>query len=218
MSIAWRDSLAAGALALAALSLGCDPTPDYGPLQPPYFGWISAEDSVVTTGQAQQLGFLSSGSAGQHAVTVSLPAQAYPPGTRVTLRWVSSPGFATDESVQLGAFVGGDFFNYDSALQLLPTTPAPASAPTVVLIGTGLSTYDLLHATECDAAWQVVGTASAVLSTPSSSLSFPLSAPGFWTLGQKAPGDAGTVSTTTHLYGADCPDSPDGGTDGGQQD
>jgi len=217
MNTAWRRGFVAGALMLAVTLLGCEPTPDYGPQVPPYVGEIYAENSVLATGTAQQLGILPTGDPGQYAVTVSLPAGAYAPGIRVTLRWVTDLALLTDEGLQLGALVGTTYYSPYSALQLLPPAPVPTSPLTVTLIDPGVSTYDILHASECDVYWQVVGTARAAPSTPNSSLSFQVSGPGLWTLGQKPAADAGTVGTglpPAPPFG--CPTN--GEVDGGQQD
>ena len=219
MNTGWRCGLAAGALTLAAASPGCEPAPEYGPLAPPYIGEIYAENSVLTTGEAQQLGILPTGSPGQYAVTMSLPAGAYTPGILVTLRWVTDLRLVTDESLQLGSLVGNTYYSLYDALQLLPPAPVPTSPLTVTLIDSGVSTYDVLHASECDVSWQVVGTARAAPSTPNTSLSFPLSGPGLWTLGQKPGADAGMVYPgLPPPPPPGCPLSSNGEVDGGQQD
>ena len=181
-------------------------------------GVIWAENSAIATGMSQQLQ-LTDGALPLEMVAVTLPAGAYMPGTRVTLRWVASLGLTTNESLELGSLsrVGPQ----DAALQLLPSSPGPASPLPAIVLGSGPGSYDVLHANECDASWQIVGTARAGTFTTSEasspSLSFEMSGPGLWTLGQSRTGmDAGTVTPGAAPSDASCPTSSSGKGDGGQ--
>jgi len=202
------------ALVLLAVAVtACDPAPAYGPQVPPYVGVTYAEDSVVATGGAQDLGIFYSDDFQQYQVALSLPAGAYASGARVTLRLVAGLAFASGDDVPLGQFLGlarSITGQGQTAVQVLPATPPPAAPLTLRLLGYDGTSYDVLHAKECDAAWQVVGTVRAVpLGGTRSSLSLQITDPGLWTVGQ--PGDGGVPATATPQPAASCPASPDGG-------
>src|SRR3569623_1499497 len=176
-------------MALGTAGAACDPAPRYDSPQSPYVGVTYAEGSIVTTGDTQAISILSD-RLGDNGVTLSLPAGAYPPGTRVTLRWVSDLGLTGSDVDQLDQFGSWNCRDYsDVAAQVLPPAPPPASPLTLTLPATDPTSYDILHANECDAVWQVAGTVQAVdLGSYPLWASFEIASPGLWTLGQKPDG------------------------------
>src|SRR3569623_1467086 len=101
--ISRRLSVVVALMALGTAGAACDPAPRYDSPQSPYVGVTYAEGSIVTTGDTQAISILSD-RLGDNGVTLSLPAGAYPPGTRVTLRWVSDLGLTGSDVDQLDQF------------------------------------------------------------------------------------------------------------------
>jgi hypothetical protein len=205
-----------GALALSLLVAGCDPAPRYGPQAPPYIGVTYAEDSVVATGLPQSLTLFFDQDFAQHQVMLSVPEGAYPSGTTVTIRAgvVDQLAVPNGDRVVLDSFLGrhGGHQGAPLAVQVLPAIPAPAKPLTLGLLGYqyDATSYDVLYANECDAAWQVVGAGQAVaVDDRKRSFSIAIAEPGLWTLGQA--GSGAIPLPAMPLADAACPALLDGG-------
>jgi len=205
-----------GALVLSPTVGGCDPAPGYGPQAAPYVGVTYAEDSVVATGVAQSLKLFFSEDFAQYQIVLSLPEGAYPPGTTVTMRVVVDDQLTVPNGdvVALDSFLGRPSQHQGSplAVQVLPAMPPPATPLMLGLLGYDGTSYDVLHASECDAAWQVVTAGQAVaVDDRRRSFSIAITAPGLWTLGQSRDGGVPVPGTPAD---AACPALFDGGGPG----
>jgi hypothetical protein len=203
-----------GALALSPVVAGCDPAPGYGPQAPPYVGVTYAEDSVVATGLPQTLKLLFSEDFAQDQIILAVPEGAYASGTTVIMRVVVEDRLTVPngDGVVLESFLGrpSEHLGAPLAVQVLPAVPAPAKPLMLGLLGYDATSYDVLHANECDAAWQLVGNGPAVaIDDRKRSFSVAITEPGLWTLGQT--GDGGTPVPATALADAGCPALFDGG-------
>jgi hypothetical protein len=167
---------------LACRRWGVDPTPEFGPAEAPAVGTIRLERIVAASGATQRIGMMFDQSIGADRVRVTIPAGAYPAGTRVTFRLVSDLSLRIDTDPALQKFVDV-FFGLLDAIQILPAGQLPTVPLHVEIVGHGHPwAHDLLHARETDSAWSVVGTIEATATT----LAFDIPEPGLWTLGQLA--------------------------------
>lgn len=164
---------------------------------------------MVATGSSQRLNILADGPTGAGGVTLSVPDGAYPAGTKVTLRWMNELGLTGEDVDQLNQFQFRHAPYGDVAVQVLPAAPLPASPLALELPAIAPTTYDILHANECDAAWQIAGTAQGVALGPySASVSFEIASPGLWALGLQPDGGQ---SMPAERPEAGCRTSSDGG-------
>jgi hypothetical protein len=175
VSASVRLGLAAMVVALAA----CEPTPKYPVPEQPVVGEILGEQSGVVAADGQSV-VIDAGLA-----RLSVPAGAYPAGTRVTLRLVGNMRMQPEADSSLWGYPQYPV----QAAQILPAQPPPAQALEVVFHGGEQSVYfAVFHATEGDSAW--TGTGMVVLNT-GAGLPFAASAPGLWTAGPAPYGSTG---------------------------
>jgi hypothetical protein len=170
-------------LVIVASLLACDPSPNYPPAAEPLVGKILEEKDVHTTGAALELGLFYDPFLGGDHVRVVVPAAAYPAGTRVTLRGLISPQMRTTTVVVLSKFLSGgpDYYPAGDALQVLSENQAPSVPLHIELAGRYRPwAYDLLYAREDAQAWSIIGN----LQVAGSTLSFDVTEPGLWTVGQ----------------------------------
>ena len=173
-----------GSTALVVALVACDPVPSYPVPEQPVVGLILDEQSRLVTADGQPIALHFTDA------DVTVPAGAYPVGTRVTLRLLGS--------LPMEREAGESFLTPPiEALQLLPARPAPATALQVVLhYGPQAGDFAIFHAVEGDAAWTRTG---VVVPATSAGLPFSTSAPGLWM----------AVLVTSGTTGG----SPDGGRD-----
>jgi hypothetical protein len=164
--------------ALALALFACEPTPVYPTPEQPVVGEIYAETSTIATGTKQQLNLSYYNYS--RPIPVVIPSGAYPAGTRVTIRLVSSLHISADTKLVLSRLLSG-FDDYFDALQVLPAKQAPAVPLHVDLTGTGHPwAFSLLHAREDASIWTDMGNLNASATT----LSFDITESGLWTVGQ----------------------------------
>jgi hypothetical protein len=143
---------------------------------------ILEERSAIVTGSDRQIGLAYDENApGQHLIRVSLPAGAYPAGTRVTIRKVTN--LAAPNAMSMFVYGRSNFV----ALQVLPVAQTPALPLHVELTGHGSpGVYVLWHARESDMEWTVTGELEATATT----MSFAIGEPGLWAVGHAQSGGA----------------------------
>lgn len=169
-------------LATAGIVLGCEPTPRYATPEEPLVGTVEVEASATVMGASGELDFFYAEWLQEYRLRVSVPAEAYPKGTVVTVRLLSKLPTRADTEVALGTFLNSAGTRV-LALQLLPASLPPAVPLHVALVGGIASwTFDVLHAREGDPAWTVVGSVEPSAADPT--LSFDIDAPGLWSIGQ----------------------------------
>lgn len=167
-------------MALAALFLACEPTPNYPAPEQPIVGEILEEQSAVVTRNGQPIVLQTV------AATLSVPAGAYPASTRVTLRLVNDLPMPIDTS--------SSYFGYPQqylvqAVQVLPAQPSPAEPLQLVLFGgTQSLSYTVFHAREGESTWTSTG---MVLQDTGAGLSVAISEPGLWTAGNASSRSSG---------------------------
>jgi hypothetical protein len=171
------------AVAMALSALACEPTPNYPPAMQPIVGHIELEKPIVTSGDDQQLkvyGFNRDGSEGEVALSISIPAGAYPAGTQFAVRLLNDLSLTANTGLLMSRFPHPGLGGY-GAFQILPASPPPALPLRIELLTKGDPwSFDLLHASESDKAWTQV----ASLDATAGSVSFEILEPGLWTLGQ----------------------------------
>ena len=174
-----RFRRAAGSMVLATFLFACDPTPNYPTPQEPVVGTVQEEKGVVVGGTSQQIGMHYIGYLGKDSLRITIPAGAYPVGTRVTVRIVSEFGPPGSPDETLGRLLGW-LLSPGSALQVLPASPPPALSLRVEFdnIGRNAGVMDLLHAHEGDSAWVTV----AKVDCNGPTVAFDIGEPGLWTL------------------------------------
>jgi hypothetical protein len=171
---------AAGSMVLAASLVACDPAPNYPTPQEPLVGTVQQEKGVVADGTSQEIGMLYRGYFGKDSLRITIPAGAYPVGTRVTVRIVSAfgPPGRPDQTLRRPP---GWPVSPGSALQVLPASPPPALSLRVEFDMEGNEgVMDLLHAHEGDSAWVTV----AEVDCNGPTVDFDIGEPGLWTLAQ----------------------------------
>lgn len=173
-----------GSAALVVALVACDPVPSYPVPEQPVVGMIFNEQSGVVTADGQAIVLHTT------QADLTVPAGAYPVGTRVTLRLVGD--------LRLQPEAGASFLTSPiQAVQILPAQPAPGRDLSVVLhYGPDSGSFAIFHAVEGDAAWTNTG---VVVPATGAGLPISASAPGLWTAG---------LATSASTGG-----SPDGGRD-----
>jgi hypothetical protein len=183
MRTVWRPTWFALGLVVFSFIGACDPEPHFATPEAPVPGSIVTEESLATTGADQQLGLLYAadvdGNRGGYRIHVSVPADAYPLGTRVTVRLLDYLERSLADFNDLRAFT---LYNSGiSALQILPAGRDPERALHVEFIEAEPeedTTYFLLHAFEGDEVWSVV----SQLDTSAVPVSFDATQAGLWTV------------------------------------
>ena len=169
-----------GGLAIVALVFACEPTPNFPTPEQPVPGMIWEERSAIATGADQQIGLLYKQylDSGQHRIRVSIPAGAYPVGTRVTIRLVFDLGTLADIGDVMGQLAG--LSGASMALQILPAGLVPARPLRIEIsnVWPKTSNFDLLHAYEGDHTWTTV----AKVDIGATTVAFEVGQPGLWTL------------------------------------
>lgn len=173
----------AGVTALTTLLVACEPTPTYPVPEQPIVGEILEEQSALVPANGQPIVLQAV------VARLSVPAGAYPAGTRVTLRLVNY-------LPTLPVGTNTSFFGYPDfsrspveAVQVLPAQPSPAKPLQLVLLGGVQSeSYTVFHAREGASTWTNTG---MVLPNTAEGLSVAISEPGLWTAGDPPSGSAG---------------------------
>jgi hypothetical protein len=144
-------------------------------------GQILEEQSAVVTAGSQPIVLQAL------LARLSVPAGAYPAGTRVTLRLVNNLPMPADTS---SSYFGYPQSEYPiQAVQVLPAQPSPAKPLQLVLLGGVQSeSYTVFHAREGESTWTNTG---MVLENAVEGLSVAISEPGLWTAGDSPSGSAG---------------------------
>jgi hypothetical protein len=163
---------------LVSLVAACEPEPHFATPEPPVPGLIVTEESLVTTGSDQQLKLLYGADIegeGGYRIRVSVPGDAYPVGTRVTVRVLSQLASDLGRGVYLSALNGSAI----SALQILPAGRDPARPLHIEMVEFLMSsqTHLLVHAREGDEVWSVVSS----LDMRAKPVSFDATQAGLWT-------------------------------------
>lgn len=145
-------------------------------------GEILEEQSAVVTADGQPIVLQAL------VASLSVPAGAYPAGTRVTLRLVNNLPMPADTSST--SYFGYPRSGYPiQAVQVLPAQPSPAKPLQLVLFGGMQSlSYTVFHAREGESTWTNTG---MVLPNTGEGLSVAISEPGLWTAGDPPSASAG---------------------------
>lgn len=184
-------------LPLAAL-LACSPAPDLSRPDDPLAGKIYEEEVVVTGAKDVTVTFF------WDRLQITVPAAAYPAGTRVTLRVVDCRKLG-ESPVTLGRIlVGWTAIDYgpSAALQILPAlTPPAVPLPVNLRLSQELTAsasndsldplrnptwgYDLLWARESDAALTTLARDQLTVGSGADrSVVFTIAEPGLWTVAE----------------------------------